>query len=251
MKKKISLFIVGVVAFCVILQFAPTLSLRTGDMITWETEQYILYFNEDDRPGAEAIFAQLEKDVPRINETLEFTPSDKVEVYIYENQKVLHQKKYGFLVSLLRLDWYIGDNVRDKVIIVSPINPGPVHSFDSVVEVVSHEYVHALIYQINKKVPLWLDEGLALFLTNGQPLISSMHSQIPTYKETQTNNPIRFANANGYGMAHIYIEFLTETYGFESVLELVHAPKEHERIFSRTEKQLYDDWLEYLRMMYP
>ncbi|MEJ6951608.1 hypothetical protein [Natronospora cellulosivora (SeqCode)] len=251
MKKKLTCLIVVVIFFLLMLQFLPTLRLRTRDMVKWETEHYIIYFNEDDRSGAEAVFAQLEKDVPRINEALQFIPSEKVEVYIYENQNVLHQKKYGFLVSLLNLDWYIGDNIRDKVIMVSPLNPGPVHSFDSVVEVVSHEYVHALIYQINKKVPLWLDEGLALFLTNGQALGSSRNTQIPTFKETQSNNSIRFANANGYGMAHIYIDFLTETYGFDSVLELVNNPKDHERIFGRSEKQLYDDWLEYLRRVYP
>lgn len=232
------------------VQFWPTIGLNNG-MVRWETDQFVLFYDEQDQFSAEAVLSKLETDAPLIHQRLNYYPISKTEVYIYSDQKTMQQKKYGYLGSLLNLAWYIGDNVGDKVIMVSPAHPGPVHSRESVIQVASHEYVHSLIHRINKDVPLWLNEGVTLYLTNGAPLKTIRNTTIPTWKQTKSNNPLVFANANGYSLAHIYIEFLEQTYGFEQVLTLLADPTSHRELFGRSEKQLYNEWVEYLQRNYP
>lgn len=59
---------------------------------------------------------------------------------------------------------------------------------------------HAHISVLNENIHLWLTEGVALYLTNGE-LFHKRYIQevgIPTYEDTLTRNPIRFSNCGGY-----------------------------------------------------
>lgn len=250
MKFKFFMSIIGIFIFLLLINHLSKSSLIEDSMISLEANNCILYFNEKDLKGAEAILQQLERDIPRINRILNFHTNQKVKIYIYENQKIFQRKKYGLISYLFNLNWYIGDNIKDNIIIVSPLNPGSVHTFESIVKAVSHEYVHAILYKINSSIPLWLNEGIALYLTNGSPFLTIKDTKIPTYKETQSNNPIIFANANGYGTAHTYIEFLSLAYDFDSIIKLINSPKNYIDIFGCTDKKLYENWLIYLNSKY-
>ena len=67
------------------------------------------------------------------------------------------------------LDWYIGDNIGTDVILISPANPGEMHIYDNNKYAVLHEIVHAYVSVLNEDIDLWLTEGCALYLTNGEP----------------------------------------------------------------------------------
>lgn len=138
---------------------------------------------------------------------MKFNRTEKTEVYIYPDQKTFQTKKYGNICSIVGPEWYIWDNVKDKVIIVSSLNPGPAHGYDSIVQAVVHEYVHTVVYQINKKTPKFLNDGLAGYLSgNSKP--NYPLGDVPDIKDTKISNPIKFGNKGLYPFSYTYIEFL-------------------------------------------
>lgn len=146
-------------------------------------------------------------------------------------------------------EWYIGDNVKDKVVIVSPLNPGPAHDYDSIVQAVVHEYVHTVVYQINKKTPKFLSEGLAGYLSgNAKPYYPL--GDVPDIKDTKISNPIKFGNKGLYPFSYTYIEFLHKNYGMNKVLNLIKKPSAYEEIFGVSEEEIYKQWAQYVKDNY-
>ena len=204
-------------------------------------------YYETEKEAALDVFELADEQTGQIAQNLGFFEKQDVNIYIYDEQKTMQRKKYGFIGPILGLDWYIGDNIGTNVILTSPANPGSVHDYDNNKYAVLHEIVHAYISVENPKIQLWLTEGTALYLTNGEPFykeyLDSMN--IPTYADTKTNNPITFSNCGGYTFAHTYIEYLDKTYGWDQVCKLL-VSENYEEIFHKTQKEIYKEWVAYM-----
>lgn len=126
------------------------------------------------------------------------------------------RSNHGYIAPLLGLDWYIGDNIGTNVILTSPANPGSTHDYDNNKYAVLHEIIHAYVSVINKDVDLWLTEGIALYLSNGEPFYRANleYFTIPAYNDTTSNSPIAFSNCGGYTFSHTYVEYLDKAYGW-------------------------------------
>lgn len=242
----ISLFILAISAFVLIL---PTLKLKTSTMKIKESEHFIFYYEEKDKMAIEDIETALENMYEKINKTMNFTSDKKSKVYIYDDLKTFHKKKYGYIGTMVGPDWYIGDNIKDKIIIVSPLNPGPSHNYESVVQAAVHEYVHTVVYQINSKTPKFLNEGLAGYLS-GNTKPNYKINLIPTIEDTKISNPIKFGSSGMYGASYTYIHFLEEEYGMGKILDLVKTPKDYKKIFGVSEDDIYSNWIEFIRREY-
>lgn len=249
-KKRLALrIIIGVViflAFVVFVNFIPVFSLKTADMKQFSGNWINVYY-EKEEAAARDVFEYADGETAAIAEKLGFTEKQNINVYIYDYQSTMQTKKYGFIAPLLGLDWYIGDNIGTNVILTSPANPGKVHDYDNNKNAVLHEIVHAYVSVINSKVELWLTEGMALYLSNGEPFEREMldYCNIPTFEQTCTRNPIEFSNCGGYNFAHTYIEYLEKTYGWEKVLELVKS-QDYESCFGKSKRAVYDEWVEFI-----
>lgn len=108
--------------------------------------------------------------------------------------------------------------------------------------------VHGYVSVLNPNVALWLTEGMALYLSNGEPFYRDYlyGYSVPTYEEIRTKNPIQFSNIGGYTLAHTYIEYLEVNYGWEKVLELIKT-EDYEEIFHKSAKVVYEEWVEYIK----
>lgn len=249
MKKKIvvgSFLVLGILAASIVINFIPTISLRTKGMSELEGKWITVYY-EQEEAAAKDVFEYADQETAYIAERLGFEEKPNVSVYIYDHQNTMQTKKYGYLAFFLGLDWYIGDNIKTDVILTSPANPGKVHSYDNNKYAVLHEIVHAYISVLNPDIALWLTEGTALYLSNGEPFYKEYLADIPipTYKDTCSNSPLTFSDCGGYTFAHIYIEYLDKTYGWDKVLRLLKT-EDYKECFGKSKKELYDEWEEYL-----
>lgn len=149
------------------------------------------------------------------------------------------------------MDWYIGDNIGKDVILTSPANPGKVHDYNDNKYVVLHEMVHAYVSILNPKVQLWLTEGIALYLNNGEPFYKEYlkNMKVPSYSQTLTKNPITFSKIGGYTLAHTYIEYIDVTYGWESVLDMIKT-NDYQKTFGKTQQNIYSEWVNYIENYY-
>ncbi|AEV69473.1 hypothetical protein [Acetivibrio clariflavus] len=251
MRKRIKILsiIITALVFLAIINFLPTFNLKTSKMVSMETDAFVLYYEKQDEKAAQDMAELLEEAYKKINSDMNFSRTEKTKIYIYPDQKTFQTKKYGNICRIIGPKWYIGDNVKDKVIIVSPLNPGPAHDYDSIVQAVVHEYVHTVVYQINKKTPKFLNEGLAGYLSgNAKP--NYPLGDVPDIKDTKISNPIKFGNKGLYPFSYTYIEFLDKNYGMNKVMDLIKKPSAYEEIFGVSEEEIYKQWAQYVRDNY-
>lgn len=251
--KKIVLIILIVIGFLllgIIINFIPAWNLKTADMNVLSGNWVNVYY-ETEKAAAEDVFAYADAETASIAEKLGFNEKQDVNVYIYDSQSTMQTKKYGYIAPLLGLDWYIGDNIGTEVILTSPANPGEAHSYDDNKYAVLHEIVHAYVSVINKDVDLWLTEGTALYLSNGDPFYKEKleYFAVPAYNDTKSNNPLTFSNCGGYTFAHTYIEYLDKTYGWDKLLKLI-GTGNYEECFDKSKKEVYEEWVNYIENYY-
>jgi len=168
-------------------------------------------------------------------------------VYIYADHQQFVTKKYGLIGRLLNLEWYIGDNIGEKVLLLSPDHPTRVHDYDSILGAVGHEYIHTVIYRLYPHCPLWLNEGVALYLTNGsrgKAIHQSM--EFPPEKILTSGNPLYFANHNGYSFADTFIQYVLEMFGKETLFRLLELG-DYEKALGLDRSQVYQGWKDWLR----
>ena len=253
-KSKRRVFIIcmgtGLLLAGIIINFIPTWNLKTAGMEVLRGDWINVYY-ETEKDAAEDVFTYANAETAFIAEKLGFSEKQNVNVYIYDYQNTMQTKKYGFAAPLLGLDWYIGDNIGTEVILTSPANPGEAHIYDDNKYAVMHEIVHAYVSVTNKDIDLWLTEGLALYLSNGEPFYREYleYFTMPSYKAVNSNNPLVFSKSGGYIVAHTYIEYLDKTYGWAQVLKLI-ATEDYEECFGKSQKEIYEEWVCYIENYY-
>lgn len=251
-KKRILIILIGTgfLLVGIIINFIPTWNLKTKDMNVLSGDWINVYY-ETEKEAAKDVFTYANAKTASIAKKLGFSEKQNVNVYIYDYQNTMQTKKYGYVAPLLGLDWYIGDNIGTNVILTSPANPGKVHDYDNNKYAVLHEIVHAYVSVINQEVDLWLTEGMALYLSNGEPFYKANleYFAIPTYNDTLSNNPLTFSNCDGYTFAHTYIEYLDKTYGWDKVLKLIKS-ENYEECFDKSKKEIYEEWVHYIENYY-
>lgn len=250
MPKAFKIVLIGMVilAGLILLSFIPVLQLKTAGMAALEQEHFTIYYEKQDENAAADIAGRLQKGYDRISQSIRLRSDYKTEVYIYGTQKELHMKKYGLLGLLFGPDWYIGDNIGNKVIIVSPNSPGKQHDYESVADAALHEYVHTLMWSLNPKLSKFLNEGMAGYVS-GNTRPQYKFNRLPKYEDTKISNPITFGNSGLYPLSYTYIEFLDKTYGMSKTLELMRA-QDYKAVLGKSDRKVFDDWLKYIKKNY-
>lgn len=248
MRRSFKIVLIALLALLLVVaaSFLPVLWRKAAGMQTLEGAYVRVYFQRE-RAAAEDVFRRAEAAAAGITETLGLSSPPPIDIFIYDSQRQMQSKKYGLLIPLLGLTWYIGDNIGDDVILTSPASTETAHSYDAIRDAALHEMVHAYVYTINPSVRLWLTEGMALYLINGQPFSRGFldRQSIPSLEDTRTGSPLRFSDMGGYTYAHTYIEYLDRTYGWASVLQLI-AGQKYEAVFGKTEETVYAEWVAWL-----
>jgi hypothetical protein len=174
-------------------------------------------------------------------------PIERTNVYVYKNQSQFQGIKYPFISIFLDLSWHIGDNIGADILLVSPNTKAHGHTYDSILNAIGHEFVHTVVYRISPRSNLWINEGLALYLSNrrGEGFVLYKGEKIPGRETWYTSNPMEFADNGGYDFADKYIEYIEYAYGKETVLRLI-ASSDFKDVLKIDDMKLYEDWYRFL-----
>lgn len=111
-----------IIGLLLLINFWSIFFLHTPDMHVLTGQSTIVYF-QTEVEAAEDVFQLAEHRAETLARLLGIQLLDPIEIFVYDDQAMMQSKKYGRIGSLLGLDWYIGDNRGDQVILTSPARP--------------------------------------------------------------------------------------------------------------------------------
>jgi hypothetical protein len=176
-----------------------------------------------------------------------------LDIYIYPSVQAYHAAiNYPNAPA-----WMVGSATINKFSIVSPLNPGPSHSFASVLKGVVHEFMHCVHIHIVKnnmsKVKdndtRWLWEGLACY--EGEQFVHPktleyVRDKFPTLEalnDAETGEMI-------YELGYVLVEFIRKTWGQKSVLKLIKTNGDLTKVLDVSEDQFNTMWQQYVTQQY-
>lgn len=164
--------------------------------------------------AADTILKVLTANYDRVADSLNVQLTEKVVVNVYPDLSSYHTS-IGWADAP---DWVVGTAGDNKIDLVSPYNPGPVHTFESIMDVITHELVHCFVHKLSNgaNISTWINEGSAAYLSyqvnnvnNVCYYINQNSGIIPTLNEL--NNGSTFGNIGGYSFSYTIGEFYNLT----------------------------------------
>jgi RNA polymerase sigma-70 factor (ECF subfamily) len=190
-------------------------------------------FVERDAAVLDTILWTLEHNRYRILSNLQHLQMNKVYVYIYPDLESFHRSSTWPDGD----DWFVGQCINSNTIrMVSPLNPGPYHSYSSMLLAAVHEFVHAVTNSVNIDLMIhynWLFEGVACHesaMLPSREFIRGLiiNDQIPTIQELHDG---ALYDYGGYQVAYTIAEFVVHDYGCDTMAEFIRYPSDYSRVF--------------------
>lgn len=234
---------VGVFLLLIAIQTLPVLFVAPlgSQQVSGETVR--VHYQAVDDKGAREVFELLEQKCGSLRASMKANSTGLTDVYIYHSQRQLAIREAGFITLTFAPKWHIGDSHNGNVMLVSPYTTVEDHTHETILQAALHEYVHALVHQVNPSLSYFWDNGLATYLAEQKPDEAEFRQmQAPTLADMHTENGLQFGNMGGYSFSYKYIEYLDKTYGWEKVLAFASARGSYEDVFGKSEQALYEDW---------
>jgi hypothetical protein len=231
---------IAVIIVIVFLGFKKNINLK--GMQTYHTPHFTIYYEELDQEALEDIERKLETSYPDIQNFFGLNSNSKGRVIVYNTIERFQRAYLGRILSSVYGDWAVGAAYQDAVLVTSPENPGSQHTYDDILEVVLHEYVHTVVYQQNEMANIWLDEGVATYLAGQE---SKLPPTVPGFEAMQAEDQNTFLENDGYAFSYKYVEFLERTYSSEKIVQLIKT-NDYEEVLGKTALEIYNEWLLYM-----
>jgi RNA polymerase sigma-70 factor (ECF subfamily) len=221
---------------------------------TRETAHFLIYYGSADASCIDAVAAHLESNQPRICSDLRYTLDFRVVLRIYPDVTTLHQA----MNSPHAPDWVLGvTNLSGEIMMISPLNPGPNHTFQSILLCMDHEFTHAVVLRGigATSLPTWLAEGTASYearLINEaswaaiEPYVKT--DRIPTFSALNTG--WGFTDNSGYTWSYTIVAFAMTEYGRDTLRPWIENRGSFDSTFGVSEAAFRARWIEYLKAHY-
>lgn len=218
------------------------------------SEHFNSYSKKEDEKVLKNLSDTLESNYLRVTTNMKTSFNSKIDVFIYPDLKAFHSAiNYPDAP-----DWVVGAASKNELKMVSPLNPGSVHTYESLMKAIVHELAHTVVLNFRKQglvgLPNWLNEGYAYYeakqLTKSQREIvhnQLLKNKIPSWNELEKANTAQFGDINGYPISATIIEFLVESYGLDKLKQFIIEPESVEKIYNMSKEDLEDLWLKYLK----
>ena len=235
----------------------PQLSGQNKDSLSLskESTHFEFYSTRDDIQVLDSLATALETNYSRITDHLGIQFDRKIKVKVFPNVKVFHEA----INYPNAPDWVVGTWNTDGLMVVSPLNPGSSHTYESLMQVIVHEFVHIAVYYSlggsgMNKLPKWLSEGYAMYEScqMNQTVRRSVKASLsqkapPTWTQLDAASMMEFGNMNGYGFSGAIVEFLINAYGIDKLASMIKEPDNIEMIYGLPKDTLEKQWVNYLK----
>jgi RNA polymerase sigma-70 factor (ECF subfamily) len=256
MKTRLVVLYVLSIAFFLFLTI-PKLAGQTNDSLNLakESQHFDYYSTYGDLKVLDSLAITLENNYSRITNHLGIKIDKKIKVKVFPDIKAFHAA-----INLPDApDWVVGTSNTDVIMMVSPLNPGSVHTYESLMQVLVHEFTHLAVYYARGDkgytgIPRWLSEGYSQYeagqineYVRRSAKSSLSEKEPPTWMQLDTASFMEFGNMNGYGLSASIVEFLVVTYGIDKLVLLIKEPENIEVIYGLSENTLEKQWIQFTK----
>ena len=218
-----------------------------------KTQNFIFYSKDEDKKCIDDLSRELDDNQKFITNKLKVKIDSKIKVQIYPDIKSLHVA----MDMVNANDSIVGTGWGDELKIVSPLNPGTIHNYDTVKKVLTHEFTHVVISKINNNInaiPAWLNEGIATYEVKqlnekAREFIKQRVSEnkIPSFESlTKGFNTPDGSHIFSYTIA----EFLVNKYGYDKIIDILKTPEGLEKVLETSISDFEKQWICYLKENY-
>ncbi|BBH24304.1 hypothetical protein Back11_56490 [Paenibacillus baekrokdamisoli] len=196
------------------------------------------------------LFDELKDNVERITLKYKHQPSRKIIIEIYPDLPTFHQA----VGEENAPNWFMGTFEENYLKIVSPLNPGPEHTYQSILKSTVHLFTMWLITDINPLAPKWARQGIGGYESKGMSeefiknsTLDTIHNLvIPSFQELN-NDTWDFETMKGFQFSYLIVEFIVDKYGLDALNKVIRNPNGFNEIFQCSESELHEQWVEYVR----
>lgn len=247
-RRKKTLIIVSIILALAIIQTLPVFFMKPWGSKTLKNDFINLNYQTGDEAGAEEVFNLLVEKTEAIYKKMNYVRAYPIDVYIYKTQAQLAFREAGIITLAFAPKWHIGDSHNGNIMMLSPNTPIEAHTHDTILMATLHELVHSINYRINPDISYFWDNGLATFLSEQFPQADEYDiNRIPSMDDMHTDNGLKFGNMGGYAFSYFYIEYLSDTYGWDKVVAYAKGEGDYEEIFNKSEQEIYVDWCRHIK----
>jgi len=222
--------------------------------LEFTSENFNFYSKKQDVKVLEDLSNVLESGYLRLTKDMQTSFNSKIDVFIYPNIKSFHNA----INQPDAPDWAVGAASKNELKMVTPLNPGSEHSYESLMKAIVHELTHTIVLNFRKQglvgLPNWLNEGYAYYEANQldesqRELVQTqlLNGAIPSWNELEKANNYQFGDMNGYPISATIIEFLVKSFGLDKLKQFIIEPENVEKIYEVTKEKLEGLWLEDLK----
>ena len=203
------------------------------DKKLYSSKNMKIYYNELD----EKTILDIEKSVLEgKNKTLEYFEiqgyDKEIIIDVFDSIEELHldvfgEKKEEWLVSC--------ENGEYGIKVVSPLNPGNVHNYKVILEVISKSVADIILKNNFKDVPKWLDITTYITGLNTETKTNSKPSIIKLKEEGYFN----------FSDCYFITRYIVETFGKETIIKILKNPTKYNEILKLSDEEIDEKIKEY------
>lgn len=244
--KGISLLVIGVI---LLLNLVSCGKKDDSNSVTFkkESDHFEFYSTDKDKEVLSDLEKALEDNYNRISEDLDVNLERKIKVNIYPDIEQFHNEVDMGSTE----EWFVGAAKNGEIFMVSPLNSGSIHNYDSLLQVIVHEYTHIIVGEINNYTDTYLNEGIAVVESKQvsdramkEYLKYVTHSnKLPSIDDMKNN----YSNLEQpYAVSGGFVDFLLNKYGYEIVINIIKEPEKIENILGEDKQTLLEGWEKYI-----
>lgn len=196
------------------------------------------------------LFTELSNHIERISTKYNHHPSRKVVIEIYPDLPTFHQA----VGEVDAPNWFMGTYEGHILKIVSPLNPGPEHTYESILKSTVHLFTMWLIHEINPAAPKWIGQGIGGYEIKQmtQDFIRDSAEEairnlaIPSFDELN-NDTWDFETIKGFQFSYMFVEFVVKQYGMDALNKVIRNPHDFNGIFQCSELELHKKMVDYIK----
>ena len=213
-----------------------------------ETQQFKIVCLPTECDAADEILEESEKFFAQLSENLQHDYSTQITVKIYPD---LHTFHYAINYPNAS-DWVVGELQEHAYAIVTPCNPGPAHSYDSIIK--ANNTNLAELFIIDKyphtNIPRWLHQGTALYFANYfsdasvEKFINTVEI-LPSLEQLENidkEDNQGFAELDGFIVSYLLVRFIDTQWNRATLLALLDNYADFENILGFLKKSVEIHW---------